>query len=308
MSLFPLLDPWSSLSPQRIDELKDWCGELNTTQGWNPLPLKEHFDRIRQILEPGLTRLFPEESQVHEVRNQLHDALHSALDALYQMSHPDIPTLVSAYHALRQSNPHAGHPLYQYVYDEYFRTFNRVYEATPHDTEEWNLLSDIRSNYIKQLTGNLRSRDDETFRTESYHWLTLIHDGYTSPYITEAIVDEAETRIFSNYDKVKTCHHAPGWNIPDMEVTWLLNILIAMQLNPLHQYSMEPDCIAIAQENLDLLKNREDPSGRNTQLLALLHQRTGNPTYQHLADALISTWSNDTLTLEQRHFLQYYRA
>ena len=230
------------------------------------------------------------------------------LSTLYTTPHPDAPTIVAAYHALVQAFPKVGHPLYQREYDEFFHFFKSIYDATPEESEEHQLLSAVKSDYIKQLTDNLSERDDETFRSESYFWLTVKAGmGHSSPYFTDVLPEDAEKRIFINYDRLKTTHNGAGCYLPDLEITWLLNMLIAMQLNPGHRYSMEEECISMAKENLHALKNTADSDGSKTQLLALLHLHTGTEQYRQLADAIIATWYKDHLSLEQQYFLQYYQ-
>ena len=238
------------------------------------------------------------------------DSLRRSLDRLYRnTSHPDVPAIVSAYQALRQLLPEAGHPLCQLEYDRFFRYFKRVYDATPQGTEEWERLSEVKSDYTRLLADHLSRRSDDTFRSDSYFWLSVAGDtDYESPYFPDILAEDAERRLFSNYALVKSCHNAPGCCIPDIECTWLLNVLIAMLLNPRHRYVMAEECIAIAKEDLDALRHTEDPEGHAAQLQALLHLRTGDPTLRNLADAAIAAWSNNTQTPEQKYFLAYYRS
>ena len=217
-------------------------------------------------------------------------------------------SLISAYHALRTTIPDLGRPKYQTAYDLLFLEIQQFQSTLPEDSDEARMLSDIEADYVQQLTATLSKRDDETFRTDSYYWLTLLSEGYTSPHFTDLLSKEAEQRLFSDYGKVKTVHRAPGCRLPSMEALWLLNVQIAMQLNPRHQYSIEAECLDLAKENLHLLKDIEDPDGNNTQLLALLHLRTGDDTYRQLAQAAIATWPSDELTLQQKYFLQYYKS
>ena len=275
-----------------------WYHELTA------LPLKERFQRVIQILDSDLSSVELDARDMHRI---LHQHVHTWIDSIqWNPSSVDVPMLVAAYHALRLVNPMAGSPLFQTEFDLFFTQIQQLHATLPKDTEEDRMLSAIEADYVQLLTAKLSERDDETFRRDSYYWLTLLSDGYTSPYILEVLAKDAEQRLFSNYDKVKTSHHAPGWHIPSIEVTWLLNAHIAMQLNPLHRYALETECADIAKENLMTLRDMDDAEGHNTQLLTLLYLRTGEPTCRQLAEAIIATWSQDELSPEQKYFLQYY--
>ena len=125
--------------------------------------MKERFDHIQQTLESGHIRALSDKDQIREVYKVSRVDLCDALDCLYRdAAHPDISTIVAAYHAMVQAFPKVGSPLYQREYDEFFHFFKSIYDAMPEESEDYQLLSAVKSDYIKQLTDNLSERDDET--------------------------------------------------------------------------------------------------------------------------------------------------
>ena len=224
------------------------------------------------------------------------------------MKQANYTTIVRTYRKMKKASPHAGLPVFQIKYDAFFRSFDQVFEETPQDTDEWQQLSAVKADYKKMLKENLADRDTETFRYQSYYWLSLSHDmdkEFCSSDFLEALAADAEQQSFYYYHLLQNIHQTSGCFLPSVEVSYLINIFLGWQFNPGIKYSMEEECIEIAKGLLDLIS--DDEQGRKAQLLALLHLRTGNPAFKQQAADLITHWDKTHLTQEQSFFLQYYK-
>jgi len=258
----------------------------------------------------AILRDIPRADTSRETSGVLCQAGHTAVSTLLSGDAVhDVPTVVSAWHALRLVNPKAGRPMYQRDYDRFFDFFKMVSDSTPENTEEERQLSEIRDDYMQLLADNLDSRSDEEYRSESYYWLTVkAARGYSPSFLSEALARDAEKRVFGSHRLLTFYHASTGAFIPTVEATWLVNIFIGMQLTPGHRFSFEAECIRMACENLAYLLNMADEYGRYVQLLVLLYLRTGEDRYRQLADTAIAAWPEQGLPLEQAYFRSYYQT
>ena len=305
-----LLDPRPAVSSERLSELAGWGELMAGDDRLQALPLRERFGRIRQILEAGLFRVWPDEAEARRMGGVLYHAAHESIGSLLGSDAPyDVPTVVSAWHALRLTNPKAGRPMYQTGYDRFFRFFRQVLDVTPVDTEEGRLLSEVRDGYMQLLSDSLGSRSDGEYRSESYYWLTVMAGGRcSSVWFLDALALDAERRVFESHRLLTFYHTVPGAFIPAIEAVWLVDAFIGMMLCPRRRFACEADCIRIAKADLPHLMDSDDTEGLYTQLLALLHLRTGEDRYRQLADAVIATWPNQNLPLQQQYFRTYYQT
>ncbi len=197
ISPVPGLEP--AVSQECLRELAAWGRQMADEDAMQALPLRVRFGRVCQLFEAGRSCVFPDADKAREMKGTLYEVVHASINALLSgAADYDVPTVVSAWHALRLVNPKAGRPMYQRDYDRFFGFFKTVSDGTPEDSEEERQLFEVRDGYMQLLSDNLGSRSDEEYRSESYYWLTAkaIH-GYSPAFLSEALARDAERRVLS---------------------------------------------------------------------------------------------------------------
>lgn len=215
----------------------------------------------------------------------------------------DVGALVERFHALKESNPMAGLPVYQIEYNDFFEVFERTYvyvRLKNHSvhmgdyTTDKERLDEIREDYHDCVTHNLEIRGHEEFRNQGYYWFSLWNDGILDEPDFMALYKENARQVVERCMAVLRRGNGNGLFL-DANF-WADYALVAfVGLLFCDDGAQRQEAVSLARHLLPQISDNR----LKAHVLVHIYYITRERTMRQEADAIIASWGDDIAMKEE---------